>query len=125
MPISEKDLFGDVTKRQLVEITPPGSKLPVLLRYPPFAEWHELAVAHHRCKRDSVEPAASLIVKTLAYTIADADGNRRLSDKEAESLLNCNPVTVMWIYAKAWETVLRNDDQAVAELEGNSAASRG
>ena len=124
MPITEKDLFGAVGSRGTVEVTPPGSKLPVTLRYPPFAEWHELAVAHTKCEKSGETPSAGLIVKTLAYTMSDADGRRRMSDKEAEALLNCNPVTVMWIYRKAWETVLRNDDQVIADLEGNSAASR-
>lgn len=124
MPLTDKDILGTTRKRELVEATPPGSEQKVFLRYPAFAEWHELMVEHAKCERASEPPPASLIIKTLAYTIADADGNRRLSNKEAEVFLNADPEAVMGIYRKAGQTVLKHDNKVVGDLEGNSAASR-
>jgi len=31
---------------------------------------------------------------------------------------------VMWLYKQCWETVLKSDDETVAEVEKNSAAGQ-
>jgi hypothetical protein len=99
-----------------IEVTPPRSKKPIRLRWPSFGEWHDLAVAHRHL--DGKEPPAELIAKTVAVCLADEDGNRKYQDADVGELLASNPRTLMWIYVKCWDTVLRNDEQAVKEEEG-------
>lgn len=104
-----------------IQVTPPGCK-PVWLRYPSYGEWHRLAAAHRQCVDGT--PPASLIAETVAACLADEQGNRKLSDAKAGTLLNYGPRTVMWLYKKCWNTVLKNDDELVAEVEKNSAAGQ-
>ena len=106
-----------------VEVTPPRSKTAVKLRWPSFEEWHSLSVAHRQLKGE--DPPAELIARTVAICIADDAGERRYKDADIPTLLQTSPKTLMWLYVKCWETVLRNDEKAVKEEEGNSDASRG
>jgi hypothetical protein len=99
-----------------IEVTPPKAKKPVRLRWPSFAEWHELAVAHR--KLDGQEPPAELIAKTVAVCLADEDGNRKYGDGDLEQLLQGNSRILMWLYVTCWQTVLKNDEEAVKQEEG-------
>lgn len=98
-------------------VTPPRAKTPVYLRWPSFAEWHDLSVAHRKLAGE--DPPAELIARTVATVLADESGKRRYRDDQAGELLEASPRTLMWLYVKAWETVLRNDEKAVQEEEGN------
>lgn len=100
-----------------IEVTPPRSKTPVRLRWPSFEEWHALSVAHRQL--DGKDPPADLIARTVAVCVADANGERRYKDGDLAALLQTSPRTLMWLYVKCWETVLRNDEKAVKEEEGN------
>lgn len=117
------DVFGEWTP-ELLEVTPPASTKPVLLRYPAYGEWHNLAVAHQRVNSEGKSVPPELVVDTLATCISDDKGKRRLSPSQAKGLLDANPRAVMWLYRKCWETVLRNDDDTIQELEKNSAAGQ-
>lgn len=100
-----------------IAVTPPRSKTPVHLRWPSFEEWHALSVAHRQLAGQ--DPPAELIARTVAICIADANGERRYGDGDIQTLLQTSPRTLMWLYVKCWETVLRNDEQTVKEEEGN------
>lgn len=100
-----------------VAVTPPRAKAPVYFRWPSFAEWHDLAQAHR--KLAGQDPPADLIARTVATVLADETGKRCYRDDQTGELLKASPRTLMWLYVKAWETVLRNDEQAVKEEEGN------
>jgi hypothetical protein len=100
---------------QPVEVHPPRAKSPVYLRWPTFAEWHALSVAHR--KLAGADPSAELIADTVAVCLANADGSRKY--QSGQELLEASPRALMWLYVKAWETVLRNDEQAVKEEEKN------
>lgn len=100
-----------------LEVKPPRSKTTVFLRWPAFDEWHGLAVAHK--KLDGAEPPAELIARTVAVCLADKDGARVYLDDDLGELLKGNPRSLMWLYVKCWETVLRNDEHVVKEEEKN------
>lgn len=100
-----------------VEVTIPKSKNPVRLRWPSFDEWHGISVAHRRLKGE--DPPAELVAKTVAICVADKDGGREYADADIPRLLEGDPRVLMQLYVKCWETVLRNDDQAVRAEEGN------
>ena len=119
---TESDIFGE-WKPELLEVTPPGSDRPVMLRYPTYGEWHRLAVAHQQL--DGKAPPPELIIDTIAVCVSDDHGKRKLPEGKARGLLNASPRAVMWLYKKCWETVLRNDDEVVSELEKNSEAGQG
>lgn len=115
MAISLDDLFGELA-RQPIQVEPPGGK-PVWLRWPTFAEWHSLGVAHRSL--NGGDPPAALIAQTIATCLCDKTGKRRLSDDEASLLLEADGSQVMWLYVTCWQTVLRNDDQAVEAAAKN------
>jgi hypothetical protein len=120
----DQDFFGAGSDVVAVEV--PGREKPVHLRYPSFGEWHELATAHQALAEEKKTPSADLITKTLAYCLADENGKRLLaSNGEAKQLLDCSPRLVMHVYKRAWETVLKNDDESIGAIEKNSEASRG
>lgn len=98
-----------------IEVKPPRSKSSIFLRYPSFAEWHDLSVSHRSLK--GVDPSAELIARTVAVVLCDARGKRQYADGDVGQLLEASPRSLMWIYVKAWETVLRNDEQAVRDEE--------
>lgn len=106
-----------------IEVTPPRSKSPVRLRWPSFEEWHSLSVAHRQL--DGKDPPAELIARTVAICVADERGERRYKDADIPAVLATSPRLLMWLYVKCWETVLRNDEKAVKEEEGNCEASPG
>jgi|688.fasta_scaffold181842_3 hypothetical protein len=99
----------------LVEVRVRGKA--VRLRQPSFGEWHDLAGAHRRLKGE--DPPAELVARTVAVCVADDAGGRAYSDADLEVLLAGDPRTLMALYVKCWETVLRNDEQAVRAEEGN------
>lgn len=100
-----------------LEVTPPRAKSPVRLRYPTFAEWHALSIAHRQL--EGKDPPADLIAKTVAVCVADANGERKYKDSDLPSLLQTSPRLLMWLYVKCWDTVLRNDDKEVKADEKN------
>lgn len=110
--LSAEDIFGGLCTKP-VEVTPPGATKSVFLRYPTFAEWYALVAEQRRL--DGGDPSAELIAKTIATCISDAEGKRRMTDAEATILLGTKPQPVMWLYKTCWETVLGDDDDAVAE----------
>lgn len=113
--MSAADILGAPSSKTL-EVSPPNGK-PLLLRSPSFREWYDLTAAHRQL--DGKDPPADLIAKTIAVVLARPDGARMLTDAEASGLLDADPKVVMWLYVTAWETVLRNDDKAIKELEKN------
>lgn len=115
MPKALDDLLA--LAAEPVEITIPKAKKPIRLRWPTFAEWHALSVAHRALKGD--DPPAELVARTVAVCIADADGGREYADADVPKLIEGDPRVLMQIYVKCWETVLRNDDQAIKAEEGN------
>lgn len=115
MPTTASDVLGTRTATT-IEVTPPGAK-PVLLRSPSFREWYDLTAAHRSL--DGKDPPAELIARTVAVALSRPDGSRLMTDAEASSLMDADPRVVMWLYVKSWETVLRNDDQAIKDLEKN------
>lgn len=118
MPTTAEDIFGSV-QPATIEVTPAGASKPVRLRTPTFREWHEITIAHRKCGIDKVDPPAELIARTIAVCIADSSGKRKLTDQEAAALLEASPRQVMDLYTKCWETVLRNDDEAIQEEAKN------
>jgi hypothetical protein len=108
------DLLGLVDEP--VQVVMPRTKKTVRLRWPTFAEWHELAVEHR--KLNGADPSAELVAKTVAVCVADENGNRKYGDGDLSRVAESGPRGLMWLYGKCWETVLRNDDQAVKEEEG-------
>lgn len=115
MPKSLDDLLA--LAAEPVEVTIQKSTKPIRLRWPSFAEWHGLAVAHRALKGE--EPPAELVARTVAVCVADAEGGREYADADVPKLLAGDPRALMQIYVKCWETVLRNDDQAIKAEEGN------
>lgn len=111
-----KDLFG-IAAREPVEFTPPGASKSVRLRWPTFAEWFELTTEHRAC--EGRDPTAEMVAKTIAVCLADDKGGRLLSDAEAAELMTEDPRAVLAVYVRCWETVLKNDDQVVKEVEKN------
>lgn len=114
MPTTASDVLGPRTEKT-IEVTPPGAK-PVLLRLPSFREWYDITVAHRKLDGD---PPAELIARTIAVILSRPDGSRLMTDAEAASLMDADPRVVMWLYAKGFETVLKNDDEKIKELEKN------
>lgn len=100
----------------LVEVRPPRAKAAFKFRYPSFSEWHELASAHRSLKGS--DPSADLIARTVAIVLADDKGERLYADADIPKLMESSPRTLIWFYVKAWDTVLRNDEQAVRAEEG-------
>lgn len=115
------DIFGDDAGNKIT-VYAPGSAKPIHLRYPSFAEWHELA-RQHQGLTDGRAPEASLIAKTIATCLCDESG-KPLGGDTAAALMKSSPKRVMWLYTTCWETVLRNDD-TVKEQEKNSVAGTG
>ena len=114
---SASEILGD-WKPDLLEVVPPGSEKVVRLRYPTYGEWHKLASAHQQL--DGKTPSAELITETIAVCVADENGKRLMPDTaKARVLLDGNPRQIMWLYRRCWETVLRNDDIAIQEIEKN------
>jgi putative hemolysin len=105
---------------EIVTLNPPGSSEPVYLRHPTFAEWHSLAKAHRELEGKT--PPAELIARTLTTCVCDENGKPSWLD--APAVLRMPHALVMWIYARAWDTVLRAGDTDVAELEKNSGAGQ-
>lgn len=99
----------------ILEVTPPGGE-PVALRWPTFQEWYDLAKAHRDLGAQS--PPVELIARTISTCLAKTDTKTR------ERILKGSPRRVMWLYKKCWETVLKNDEEAVEEIEKNCEASR-
>ena len=114
MPTTAEDIFGAM-QSQPVEVTPTGSSKSVRLRYPTFREWHEITLEHRKAAATGADPSADLIARTIAICVADSAGKRKLTDAEASALLEASPQAVMHLYVKCWETVLKNDDQAIQE----------
>jgi len=104
----------------VVRVTPPGSDEEVRLRYPTFAEWHGLAKSHREV--DGVAPSAELIAKTISTCLADENGKPLGTENSA--VMKWPHRKVMWLYQRCWETVLRSDDELVAEVEKNSEAGQ-
>ena len=105
---------------ETVQLENPGSGEIVHFRYPSFAEWHSLAKAHREL--DGATPPAELIARTLTTCLCDADGKPLGVDQS--KVLKSGHRRVMWLYDKAWQTVLRSGDSVVGELEKNSAAGQ-
>lgn len=110
------DVFG-IAKREPVEFTPPGATKSVRLRWPSFNEWFQLTTEHRA--REGQDPTADMIARTVATCLADDKGGRLLTDEAAAGLLEEDPRALLAVYVKCWETVLKNDDQAVKEVEKN------
>lgn len=105
------DLLGLVD--QPVVVTMPRTDKEVRLRWPTFEEWHSVASAHRQL--EGKDPSAELIAKTVAICICDEKGNRKYKDADIHTLTKSGPRALMWLYAKCWETVLRNDDASIEE----------
>jgi hypothetical protein len=118
MPTTAEDIFG-VSAPETVEVTPAGATKPVRLRVPTFKEWHGITIEHRKCGAAQTDPPADLIARTIAICVADSQGKRKLTDTEAAALLEASPRQVMDLYTKCWETVLRNDDDAIQEEAKN------
>lgn len=99
-------------KRDSVEVEVAGQK--ALLRHPTFAEWRAIVARHHESKPVAAEAAA----RAVAVLLVDTNGNRLFPDSDAGLLLQADPSLVAGLYAKAWETVLRVDDERVEAAKG-------
>lgn len=115
--VNANDFLG-VGVRAAVEVTPPGSSKTIRLRYPTFAEWYRLTSDHRKCGEGN-EPPLDLVARTIGACVANDAGERAFTDDEAAAFLDADPKTVLWLYVKCVETVMRNDDQAVGEVEKN------
>lgn len=115
MPKSLDDLL--TLAEAPVEVTVGRGKKPVRLRWPSFAEWHALSVSHRQLAGQ--DPPAELVARTVAVCVANAEGEREYQDADVPKLLEGDPRVLMQLYVKCWETVLRNDDQALKGEEGN------
>lgn len=113
----EIDSLFDDTASAVVTVTPPGSHREIHLRYPSFDEWHALARAHWALEGQA--PDSELIAKTIAVCAANADGTPLGESRIRAAVLKANPVRVMWLYKKCWSTVLKSDEETIAELEKN------
>lgn len=106
---------------EVIEVTAPGGRT-VHLRYPTFAEWHELASAHQALEG---KPApASVVARTLIVCVANADGSPAFDAANAAAIMQANPHQVMWLYNHCLRTVLKHDNDEVSEVEKNSAAGQ-
>ncbi len=115
MPLSKEQLRGLRPNRQPVEISVPGWPDSVLLRYPTFAEWHEVVALNSQAEGS---PPAESVAKTVGVCLGNADGSRMLSDSEALELLRQDFEAVMYLYKECWQKVLRADT-AVEQAEKN------
>lgn len=100
-----------------VVITPPGAAKPLYLRYPSYDEWHSLAAAHQAL--GGKPPEASLVAKTIATCLADESGQPVSDGNTLSTIMKAPPKRIMWLYKKCWETVLKSDEETIAELEKN------
>lgn len=99
-------------RRDAVEVEVAGHK--ALLRHPTFAQWRAIVARHGETKPVSAEAAAAAV----AVLLVDTNGNRLFPDADAGLLLQADPALVAGLYAKAWETVLRVDDDRVEAAKG-------
>lgn len=117
MPISEQDVFGEVGVEAPVTLTAPGTTKPVHLRYPSFEEWHEILFLHKGITAGSL-PDAKAIARTVAICLADPEGNPLKGDVYG-SVMKWSPRRVSWVYGQCWDTVLKNDNDTIKEVEKN------
>lgn len=107
---------------EVIEATVPGTDQTVYLRYPSFDVWHTVATEH----REYVgRPAsAALVAKTIVGCYCKQNGEPLFTQDSLAQIMKANPSRVMWLYNHALQTVLKNDDETVSEVEKNSAAGQ-
>jgi hypothetical protein len=107
---------------EVIEATVPGTDQTVHLRYPAFDVWHAIATEHRECVG---RPAsAALVAKTIAGSYCKKNGEPLFTADSLDQIMRANPNRVMWLYNHALKTVFKNDDEAVSEVEKNSAAGQ-
>lgn len=99
-------------RRDAVEVEVAGEK--AFLRHPTFAEWRGIVARHGETKPVAADAAA----KAVAILLVDDQGRRLFPDADAALLLQADPKLVAGLYARAWETVLRVDDERVEAAKG-------
>lgn len=117
MAANVNEVLG-IGARPVVEVMPPGSEKSVRLRYPTFSEWYRITAEHRKCGAGN-DPPPDLIARTIAACMARDDGSRMFTDDEATAFMDADPKVVLWLYVKCFETVMRSDEESVAEVEKN------
>lgn len=120
MPKPDEDLLN--WSPETVAETIPGTSQQVHFRYPVFEVWHALVTEH--AEHVGRLPPASLIAKTLIACVTDEDGKQLFTEKTVGRIMAANPSRVTWLYRRILETVLKNDNEQVQEVEKNSAAGQ-
>lgn len=120
MSTNEEDLLS--WEPEVVEATIPGTNKTVHLRYPVFDDWHAVATEH---QQHVGKPApASLVAKTLVACVVKKNGEPMFTRENIEPIMRANPNHVMWLYNRILETVMKNDNESIQEVEKNSAAGQ-
>lgn len=107
---------------EVIEATIPESNQTVYLRYPTFDDWHAVATGHQ--KYVGKPASAALVAKTLIACVVNKDGSPMFTRANIDRIMKANPNRIMWLYNHILATVMKNDNEAVSEVEKNSAAGQ-
>lgn len=108
---------------ETIEATIPGTTKTVHLRYPVFDDWHSVATEH---AANVGKPApASLVAKTLMACVVKKNGDPMFTADNVAEIMRGKPDHVMWLYNHILQTVMKNDNDQISEVEKNSAAGQG
>ena len=109
-------------KPEVIEATIPGTTKTVYLRYPVFEDWHAVATEHQAYVG---KPApASLVAKTLVACVVKKSGEPMFTRENVGPVMQANPNHVMWLYGHILQTVMKNDNEQISEVEKNSVAGQ-
>lgn len=93
-------------KVESIDVPALGCKVD--MRYPPFAVWHRIALAHRRL--EGKEPPPDLIAQTVAAVLVNPDGSLMYADGEYAGVEALPPAVVMELYVAAWSGPLRGPE---------------
>lgn len=116
MAHTEQSLFGDVAGG-IVSFTPPGASKPVHLATPPVGTWIDLV--REAQSFDGKTPEGTFVTKTVAACMVDDNGKPLDDGSLRATLAKSNPLIVMALYKKCWDTVLKVNVQEIEEQEKN------
>lgn len=102
-----------------VNVPPLGD---VYIKHPTASDWSALTMAHQKLNGESAP--MSLVCRTIATCLADADGNLIFKSGEAHRLGDADASVVMRLYEAVVTTVFPIDEKRIKDAEGNCEASR-
>lgn len=107
---------------ETIEATIPGTVKTFRLRYPTFDDWHEVATEHQ--KHVGKPAPAELVAKTIAACVVNKAGDPLFTRENLAPIMHANPNHVMWLYNHILQTVMKNENDQIEEVEKNSAAGQ-